>query len=391
MTRQDEQIVLNEIEKYILHLISCSLNGGIPREKPEVCNWSEIVKLLEHNSVLNAVSPAVKRYPYEITPEIRKKIEAALQKTVYRLLHFQVEREAVFSAMEEKGIAYLPLKGINLAEYYLIPGMRWMCDNDILYGNMENCEASDETAETLKNIMIGLGYTTEHLGLVHDVYYKKPFFNFEMHRKLFSADSPFAGYYANPWKRAIPVSGKKCQYCFKPEDEYVFMLAHAYKHFQQSGSGIRTLVDEYAFLHANTKMDWQYIKEQLLSIGLETFEENIREAAINAFSLEGSLTEKNWEMIRYMFNCGTYGKLSIRVQNTMKRVQQEYQLEWKDVRKKYMKERFWAKEDMIKEFYPFFYRHRSIRWFLPFFRIMKGLIIHPGKLYMEWKSMKESK
>ena len=59
--------------------------------------------------------------------------------------------------------------------------------------------------------------------------------------------------------------------------------------------------------------------------------------------------------------------------------------------KKYMKERFWAKEDMIKEFYPFFYRHRSIRWFLPFFRIMKGLIIHPGKLYMEWKSMKESK
>lgn len=160
MTRQDEQIVLNEIEKYILHLISCSLNGGIPREKPEVCNWSEIVELLEHNSVLNAVSPAVKRYPYEITPEIRKKIEAALQKTVYRLLHFQVEREAVFSAMEEKGIAYLPLKGINLAEYYLIPGMRWMCDNDILYGNMENCEASDETAETLKNIMIGLGYTT---------------------------------------------------------------------------------------------------------------------------------------------------------------------------------------------------------------------------------------
>lgn len=175
MTRQDEQIVLNEIEKYILHLISCSLNGGIPREKPEVCNWSEIVELLEHNSVLNAVSPAVKRYPYEITPEIRKKIEAALQKTVYRLLHFQVEREAIFSAMEGKGVAYLPLKGINLAEYYPIPGMRWMCDNDILYGNMENCEASDETAETLKNIMIGLGYTTEHLGLVHDVYYKKPF------------------------------------------------------------------------------------------------------------------------------------------------------------------------------------------------------------------------
>ena len=99
MMRQDEQTVLNESEKYILHLISCSLNGGIPREKPEVCNWSEIVELLEHNSVLNAVSPAVKRYPYEITPEIRKKIETALQKTVYRLLHFQVEREAVFSAI----------------------------------------------------------------------------------------------------------------------------------------------------------------------------------------------------------------------------------------------------------------------------------------------------
>lgn len=28
----------------------------------------------------------------------------------------------------------MPLKGCLMTEYYSVPGMRWMCDNDILYG-----------------------------------------------------------------------------------------------------------------------------------------------------------------------------------------------------------------------------------------------------------------
>lgn len=39
--------------------------------------------------------------------------------------------------MEEMKIAYWPIKGARIARYYPLPGMRFMADNDILYGFVE--------------------------------------------------------------------------------------------------------------------------------------------------------------------------------------------------------------------------------------------------------------
>ena len=132
-----------------------------------------------------------------------------------------------------------------------------MCDNDILYGNAtdnrrhnedRNADSDAERlAEELESVMTELGYTPEHVGGVHDVYQKKPFFNFEMHRKLVPEDSTFAKYYENPWDRAHLGNGKMYEYHFSDEDEYIYMLVHAYKHYDVSGCGIRTLVDEYVW------------------------------------------------------------------------------------------------------------------------------------------------
>ena len=44
-------------------------------------------------------------------------------------------------------------------------------------------------ADDVRTIMEGLGFTTEHFDVgSHDVYYKKPVCNFEMHRALFGPE-----------------------------------------------------------------------------------------------------------------------------------------------------------------------------------------------------------
>lgn len=129
-----------------------------------------------------------------------------------------MEREQILTEMAKQGLAALPLKGILVANYYPNPGMRWMCDNDILYGYVEPDESGGfklkgndlaeqefwqgQAQKKLREIMENLGYTTENLKGAHDVYHKKPFFNFEMHRRLVPEDSSFAEYYINPWKKS---------------------------------------------------------------------------------------------------------------------------------------------------------------------------------------------
>ena len=390
---------IEDAGRYILELIKCSLHGMCPPEIPENCNWKQVVYLAVKNSVTSTISPAVKKYEGEIPEEIRKKIEEALPATVYRLLRFQIERENIFAKLEQKKIAYLPLKGILLADYYPAAGMRWMCDNDILYGNAadnrmhnEDCNADSDAerlAEELESVMTELGYMPEHVGGVHDVYQKKPFFNFEMHRKLVPEDSTFAKYYENPWDRAHLVNGKMYEYHFSDEDEYIYMLVHAYKHYDVSGCGIRTLVDEYVFLNKKNSMDWKYIEEQLEMIGLSSFEKQLRTAATNVFSPNGVMTERDWDMISYMFNCGTYGTMSNRIRRNLEKLQDENNLDQSGARRRYLKERFFVNEMFIKESYPFFYRHKKLRFVLPFYRVMKGLVTHPGTLYYEWKNIRK--
>lgn len=132
---------------------------------------------------------------------------------------FDMERETILEVLEKKGIACLPLKGILVAGYYPEAGMRWMCDNDILYGYVEKNEAggwklrgknaseqeiwTERARQELVTVMADLGYKVKSLQGNHDCFYKAPFFNFEMHRSLVNTFSDLADYYCNHGKRHL--------------------------------------------------------------------------------------------------------------------------------------------------------------------------------------------
>ena len=312
-----------------------------------------------------------------------------------------MEREQIIAEMTAQGIASLPLKGILVSNYYPIAGMRWMCDNDILYGYVSRNETGDlgprgsrveeqdywkqQAQKNLCALMKNQGYTVENLKGNHDNFHKKPFFSFEMHHHLVPENSEVSWYYVNPWKKAIPVEPGSCQYRFADEDEYLFLITHAHKHFDGSGCGIRTLVDEYVILQNKNEMDWDYIGRELERMGLKPFEEKLRTVSMHAFGFDGQLDKDEWKMIFYMLGCGTYGTSANCVKKALRKLEKTGS---GDARKQYLRDRIWIDEKKMKDFFPFFYRHKGIRFLLPLYRIVKGMVIHPGRLVAEWKAVR---
>lgn len=85
----------------------------------------------------------------------------------------------------------------------------------------------------------------------------------ELHRALLNDTSPFAEYYKDVWRRALPTAEPfVCR--LSREDEYIFLLIHGHKHFSGAGSGVRTVLDFWLYLKRYGKeLDRKYIAAEL--------------------------------------------------------------------------------------------------------------------------------
>ena len=229
-------------------------------------------------------------------------------------------RAEIFARFEAEGIAHMPLKGSVLQSDYPAYGMRQMADNDVL---IDAGRAGD-----VRTIMESLGFTTEQFDVsVHDIYRKKPVYNFEMHRKLVSetAGPVIAGYYDDVWPRLRLREGTVAEYRFTDEDFYVYVAAHAYKHFSNSGTGLRSLLDIYVFLTKHPGLDAGYIDAETRKLGISDFEKTARGLAFDLFGGDAAVDSANGadlalppeerEMLEYIIDSGTYGTLAHGIEN----------------------------------------------------------------------------
>ena len=330
-------------------------------------------KLSKHHSLLAVLYLAIMATKVDIEPQYLDRLEQYYLNNVKKSLSFDKERNELFEYLNNHQIDYLPLKGIIVKDYYLDPHSREFADNDILF--------DDHKSDLVKAFFVNKGYEVElYKRSNHDVYQKKPFYNFEMHRALFGETGDnkknivyFKDYLAKAHKK------DKYEHELSKEDFYIYFTAHTYKHFHVSGCGIRTLIDYYLYLK-NNELDFVYINQELEQLDLLDFSNQIKSLSMKLFNDE-PLDDKEEEMLLYIASSGTYGTIE---HSVAKGVKEKGKLG-------YFMSRIFPPYRFYKSAYPWSYYCPILipfAWLARFFRI---LFKNPKKATNELKTIKNYK
>lgn len=250
---------------FLLYLLGCSLHKRkAPKEKIE--EWS-VRCGADHPEVTSNRIIGFARF--HMTDALAAwalddpKYKGLVDMARYRTVSFDLERKRILSILEQKGIWYLPLKGSVLNAFYPVAGLRQFSDNDIL--------ADPERMDDVSEIMAELGYEKMSEEIpnpygAHIEYTRKPFFNFEIHYNLFAKNSSptIYEYYQRIRERMIPDAQGSFGYHLSENDFYQMMAVHAYKHYKNAGTGLRTLLDFYVYVNAaGSKLQLDRVRENL--------------------------------------------------------------------------------------------------------------------------------
>lgn len=131
----------------------------------------------------------------------------------------------------------MPLKGMLLKKLYPHPWLREMSDIDVWY----DASATDKVRE----IMLSDGFREKtKYSPNHEVYIKGEIYTVEAHTDLFNN-------YIHPDFHGMnyaPCQDSPYKKQMTPNEQYIYLTAHAFVHYSSAGTGLRTLLDQRIFL-----------------------------------------------------------------------------------------------------------------------------------------------
>ena len=361
------------IREDLIYFVSCALNG-VPadRQRAENADLTALYKAAERHMLTALTAQALE------SAGIRDEaFTQAKSKAVRKAVVFDADQKDVQECLNAAGIWHMPLKGAVIKGLYPFLGARQMSDIDILF--------DPSRAQDVRDIMLKLGFVSEGFGAgAHDVYKKPPVSNFEMHRKLFAETvvEKIADYYENVKSRLIPDGGSSFGYHFSSDDLYVYLTCHEYKHFSNSGTGLRSLADTYVFMQKRgNSLNREYIQKELEKLGVSEFEQSTRELALRLFGGE-ELAEKDREILDYIMSSGTYGTVKNSVDHKVRA------LGGGTVgRIRYFLRRAFLPMDTVRSSFPLFAKVPILLPFLPLYRLSYGLTSRRKKMKAELKAL----
>lgn len=302
--------------QYLVTLLSDVLKDRIPQECPADISFHELFEYAKFQGVANIAYYGIEKLEQRPDQELMEQWKMLKEMTVLRSLRQDSELQLILKAFTKENIPVLPLKGAVLRGYYPQLDYRFMSDIDLLI--------KQENMNDVNFLFNEKGYTCELLDQgTTDVYKKKPLFNFEVHRAVFSENLPFHEYFhpEKMWNRAVMKAGHQNEYELKPNDFYVYMMAHFYKHYQGSGSGIRSVMDihiyQTAFKHLLNEHQLESIFQE---IGLNDFRKKVESIAEKWFNLEKDF-ENIERLEENLFRHGLYGTYEGRIENQVEKMQ----------------------------------------------------------------------
>lgn len=293
--------------RILIELVKHGLTDKILPEDAENLTTEEINNIAKYAGE-QGLFPFLQFYPIFLKKEDNSKLFQKILSVIY-IDQLQIaEKQELLSTFEREGIYCISLKGSRTKSLYPSSELRTMGDLDLLY--------KPEQTKLLKKVMKSLGYRSDGEEAKHD-HYKKGTTVVEMHRALLSAQSNAYEYFLSIWDRAIPVQGKKYIYEMTLEDHYLFTLYHLIEHFIRGGIGIRMVLDIF-ILSQIPELNWEYLNQELETLGIQEFEKNIRAIGEKWFSdKESDDIEDIEELEEYIVNGGIFGNLENDRKNNM--------------------------------------------------------------------------
>lgn len=298
----------SENAAYLISLLRSLLTGAEPPALPEGCSAEELMQLAERHSVAGMAYYAMEKLP-PIDLETSVKWRQIRDKALVKDLTQQMDLEVIGRAFSEAGIRFLPLKGSVIKRLYPQSDMRTMSDIDLLI--------NEENAERARDIMSELGYSCEHFGYdIHDIYYKPPVMNVEIHRALFGEDGgEFRQVFADPWSLC---TADGMRYSFTPDAFFAYILAHAVKHLEEGGTGIRTIMDLWVCLRSDMGISLKRSLDILGPSGKRSAAALMAELSEVWFGGRAH-SEATLQLEEYILGSGTYGTVENSAANRIKR------------------------------------------------------------------------
>lgn len=344
----------------LLYLVRCVVHTRKPElSRVQNMNLEHLYRFSRFHSLAALTYTALESAwdghpPHDSLPEGWKEARDA---AIRNSLLFTAERKALEAFCEERGIWYLPLKGILLQKEYPGLGLREMADNDILYDADFQQQIHDWFVERHYEVV-------EYRQGVHDTYHKAPVYNFEMHTALFRASQypEWAAYFQGAVARLLPVEGSRWGRQFTAEDFYLYLLAHMYKHFATSGTGLRSLLDVFLFRRTyGQELNQEILRMGLDQLNLADFDRQICALADRTFGWEESLRPEDADKLAYYLASGTHGTMCNRVNRQLKRIAGNNQPVTGKTKMRYCLQRLFPDRAFMKLWCrhdaPFFLRH----------------------------------
>lgn len=276
-----------------------SVRGAVLGESAsfgEFSEWKEFFTLVARQNAWSFINFALENSdaPQEIKDFVAKRFIGVVKQQVGQEFY---EGEA-FDKFEERGIPYLPIKGSSMRKLYPHKEMRVSCDVDILVRK----EDMSRVREVMRDC--GLTLEAEADGEDHDVWKADPGVTIEPHKSLMGI-TDFVGYFTDFWDKTLPIDGayRRRLSC---EDEYIFTIAHIYKHFCLGGCGVKSITDVWLYERANPNMDREYISRELEKIGLKKFE-SVFSRLSKAWMGETCFDDDLTALAEFLFDGGVYG------------------------------------------------------------------------------------
>lgn len=350
---------------YLIHLASCAIKNKQPNEKPENISFCQIFEAAQFHKIANTVFYSIEKLKFKPETSLYSKWKYIRDESIAKDIIQCNEYKIIVKTFTEEKIKILPLKGIMLKKLYPKSDMRYMSDLDFLI--------LEKDAYKVKRVMESLGYRCERLFKNnHDVYFKKPYMNVEIHRELIENTYPrFYDYFKDGWKNSI----EKSLYLYKYniDDTFIFIMSHIAKHFLNAGTGIRAVMDFYLFYNTyKNDLNMDYLNSEFAKLNISDIFHNFIKISEKWFNNNYNITI-NQEFEKRIIYSGIYGTFENKVKSQIKN----------SGKKNYLISRIFPSRIFMSNQYPLL---KKLPLLLPLFwliRLMKHIIFKRKNLIKE--------